>query len=90
MTRRQKRKREGLMSKNEKFIEDLFKTCETREQFIAIVNYGMTFLIEHKHLLITVLIRQAIRQTNDGKPDDIAFELSHLFNDLQLGFKEES
>jgi hypothetical protein len=80
------------MTKNEKqerFIKDLFDNCKTHDEFISVGRFGITSLLQDKHLFIHVLVQQAFNESEEKSPQDIAFSLSHIFNDLQLGFKED-
>jgi hypothetical protein len=79
-----------MATPNEEFIKKLFDLCDTRQEWLTVARFGLDTLLEEKHLFIDILIHQAYMRAEKKNPEDIAFELSHLFNDLQLGFKEES
>jgi hypothetical protein len=80
----------GIMkSESESFIRSLFAQCKNREQWLSVAQFGMEALVKEKHLLTAMLIEQAFNECEKITPEDVAFRLSHLLNELNLTFASE-
>jgi hypothetical protein len=77
-------------SERENFAVTITDTCNTHQEWLAVVRYGLGSLLENQPLLIEIIVREAVREIERGHMPSshvAADEARRIFQELGLRFE---
>lgn len=80
----------GPIHEQENFAIKITDTCETHQEWLSLVRYGLYTLLQNQPLLIEIIVREAVREIERGHVPGshvAADEARRIFQELGLRFE---